>query len=152
MLCCRELWESNKRPKSIPGRLEAVVRQFWVKVSLYHMQGFNSGHINLWMYVFSCLRWGWLTSTLQSCWASLVAQTVKHLPSMWETGVWSQGWEDPLEKEMAIHSSILAWKIPWMKEPGRLQSMWWQRVGHDWATSLFYLLATVNNASVNTAI
>ena len=52
--------------------------------------------------------------------ASLVAQTVKHLPVMWETWVRSLGVEDPLEKEMATHSSTLAWKIPWMEEPGRL--------------------------------
>ena len=63
--------------------------------------------------------------------ASLVAQTVKHLPAMWETQVQSLGREDPLEKEMAAHSSILAWKIPWTEEPGRLQSMGSQRVGHD---------------------
>ena len=50
---------------------------------------------------------------------------------MWETQVRSLGGEDPLEKEMAAHSSILAWKIPWMVEPGRLQSMGLQRVGHD---------------------
>ena len=68
--------------------------------------------------------------------ASLVAQMVKHLPAMWETQVWSLGWEDPLEKEMAIHSSTLAWKIPWMEEPGRLQPMWSQRVRHDWLTPL----------------
>ena len=68
--------------------------------------------------------------------ASLVAQTVKCLSTMQETGVQSLGWEDPLEKEMAIHSSTIAWKIPWTEEPGRLQSMGSQRVGHDWATSL----------------
>ena len=67
---------------------------------------------------------------------SLVAQTVKRLSTMQETRVRSLGWEDPLEKEMAIHSSILAWKIPWTEEPGRLQSMGSQRVEHDWATSL----------------
>ena len=55
--------------------------------------------------------------------ASLVAQTVKHLPAMQETQVQSLGWEDPLEKEMAPHSSTLAWKIPWMEEPGWLQSL-----------------------------
>ena len=55
--------------------------------------------------------------------ASLIAQTVKHLPTIWETWVWSPGWEDTLEKEMATHSSTLAWKIPWMKEPSMLQSM-----------------------------
>ena len=52
--------------------------------------------------------------------ASLVAQMLKHLPAMWETWVRYLGWEDPLEREMATHSSILAWKIPWMEEPGRL--------------------------------
>ena len=56
---------------------------------------------------------------------------------MRETWVRSLGREDPLEKAMATHSSILAWKIPWMEEPGRLQSMGWQRVGHNWATSLY---------------
>ena len=63
--------------------------------------------------------------------ASLVAQKVKCLPAMQETWVRFLGWEDPLEKEMAIHSSTLAWKSPWMEEPDRLQSMGSQRVGHD---------------------
>ena len=53
-------------------------------------------------------------------WVSLVAQTVKRLPAMWETGVWSLGQEDPLDKETATHSSTLAWKIPWMEENGGL--------------------------------
>ena len=60
-----------------------------------------------------------------------MAQIVKHLPTMWETRVQSVGREDLLEKEMATHSSILAWKIPWMEEPGRLQSVGSQRVRHD---------------------
>ena len=60
--------------------------------------------------------------------ASLVAQTVKHLPAMRETWVQSLGWEDPLEKEMATHSSILAWRIPWTEETGGLQSVGSQRV------------------------
>ena len=68
--------------------------------------------------------------------ASLVAQMVKTLPAMQETWVQSLGWDDPLEKEMETHSSILAWRIPRTEERGRLQSMGWQRVGHDWATSL----------------
>ena len=67
---------------------------------------------------------------------SLVAQMVKCLPAMQEIQVRSLGWEDPLEKEMATHSSILAWEIPWTQEPGGLQSTGSQRVGHDWATSL----------------
>ena len=61
----------------------------------------------------------------------LVAQMVKHLSAMQETRVRCLGWEDPLEKEMAVHSSILAWRIPWTEEPGRLQSMGLQRVGHS---------------------
>ena len=60
-----------------------------------------------------------------------MAQMVKHLPTRRETQVQSLGWEDLLEKEMAIHFSILAWKIPWTEEPGRLQSTGLQRVGHD---------------------
>ena len=70
---------------------------------------------------------------------SLLAQVVKSLPAMRETLVWSLGQEDPLEKEPAAHSSILAWKTPWMEEPGGLPSMGLQRVGHDWATSPFHL-------------
>ena len=62
---------------------------------------------------------------------SLVAQRVKHLPAMRKTQVGSLGGEDPLEKEVATHSSILAWKTPWMEKPGGLQSMESQRVGHD---------------------
>ena len=62
---------------------------------------------------------------------SLVAQTVKRLSTMWETWVQSLGWEDLLEKEMAVHSSTIAWKIQWTEEPGRLSSMWLQRVRHD---------------------
>jgi len=68
-----------------------------------------------------------------------VAQRLKRLPGMWETLVRSLGREDPLEKEMATHSSTLAWRIPWREEPGRLQSMGSQRVRHDWVTSLLLL-------------
>ena len=64
-------------------------------------------------------------------WASLVAQMVKRLPAMRETRVRSLAQEDPLEKEMATHSSILDWRIPWMEEPGGLQSTGSQRVRHD---------------------
>ena len=68
--------------------------------------------------------------------SSLVAQLVKNLPAMQETPVKSLGQEDFLEKEMATHCSILAWEIPWIEEPGGLQPMGSQRVGHDWVTSL----------------
>jgi len=69
-------------------------------------------------------------------WTSLVAQMVKRLSTMWETRVRALGQEDTLEKKMAIHSSAIAWKIPWTEEPGRLQSVGSQTVGHDLATSL----------------
>ena len=71
------------------------------------------------------------TMYLNYFWASLVAQTVKNLPAMQEIQVQSLGWVDLLEKGMATHSSILAWRIPWAEEPGGLQSMGSERVGHD---------------------
>ena len=83
---------------------------------------------------------------------SLMAQMVKRLPTRQETQVWSLGQEDALEKEMAPHSSTLAWKIPWTEDPGRLQFMGSQRVRHSWATSLthsltqFHQLSLPNNA------
>ena len=76
-------------------------------------------------FAFSHYSWGSQGKT------SLVSQMVKRLPTMWETWLQSLGQEDLLEKEMATYTSILAWKIPWMEEPGRLQSMGLQRVGHN---------------------
>ena len=70
-------------------------------------------------------------NALQDSWASLVAQLGKNPPVVWETWVQSLGWKDPLEEGMATHSSILAWRIPWTEEPGGLQSMGSQRVGHN---------------------
>ena len=87
----------------------------------------------------------WTTTTVIKAVTSLVAQRVK--PTM-ETWVRSLGREDPLEKEMATHSSTLAWKIPWTEDPGRLQSMGWKRVRHDWVTSLIHSL---NQGSMVTA-
>ena len=78
------------------------------------------------MHIFLCIY-----MHLFFLWASLVAQTVKHLPTMQETWVRSLNREDPLEKEMATHSSIHAWEIPWTKEPGGLQYIGSQRVGHN---------------------
>ena len=85
---------------------------------------------------FSVDGWGCVPSLLFT-WGQtmvapfLVAQTVKRLSTMRETRVQALGWEDPLEKEMAIHSSTIAWKTPWAEEPGKLQSMGSLRVGHD---------------------
>ena len=115
------------------------------------------------------------------CGASQVAQWVKNPPAMQEmqeTCVWSLGWKDSLGKEVATYSSILTWRIPWTEEPGRLQSMGSQRVGHDWShwacthmyvctyinyscfihlsvdghLGCFCVLVIVNNASVNTKV
>ena len=82
-------------------------------------------------------------------WAFLVAQMVKRLAAMQETQVWSLGWEDLLEKEMATYSSTLAWRIPRMEEPGRLQSMGSQRVRHDWATSLLHFITILFKYKTN---
>ena len=69
----------------------------------------------------------------------VLAQMVKNPPAMQETWVQSVSWEDPLEKGMSTHFSILAWSIPWTEEPGRLQSMGSQRAGHDWVTFTFIM-------------
>ena len=74
---------------------------------------------------------GLIVARLPSFLASLVAQTVKNLPAMWESWVQTLGWEDPLEKGMATHSSILAWRIPWTEEPCGLQSTGSQGVRHS---------------------
>ena len=79
----------------------------------------------------SSLKWGCLCDNSQPIGvfgASLLAQMVKSLPAMWETWVQSLGQEDPLEKELATHCSILAWRISWTEEPGRLESMGSQKV------------------------
>ena len=84
--------------------------------------------------------------------ASLVAQLLKNLPALQETWVrslWSLGQEDPLEKEMATHSSTLAWKIPWTEKPGGLQSMGSQRAGHNWVTSLSFSFISTDRGHFN---
>ena len=83
-------------------------------------------------------RWNY-TLHIICKWASLVVQSVKYLLAVQEIQVRSLGLEDPLEKEMAIHPSILAWKISWTEEPGGLQSMGSQRVRHDWVTNTYLL-------------
>ena len=85
------------------------------------------------------LLWFWFSFP-----TSLVAQRLKRLPRMQETWVRSLGQEDPLEEEMATHSSTLASRIPWREEPGRLQSMGLQRAGHDWATSLHFTSSLIS--------
>ena len=84
---------------------------------------------------------------------SVVALMVKCLPTIWETWVQSLGWEDPLEKEMATHSSTLAWKIPWTEKHGSLQFMGSLGFGHDWATSflpwnIFFICENIGSSTV----
>ena len=95
--------------------------------------------------------WVWIGGRHYASWASLVAQLVKNLPVMQETWVQSLGQEDPLENIMAAHSSILAWRIPWTEEPGRLQSMGLQRVGHDWVTFTLCWLCKIGSEWVKVA-
>ena len=90
---------------------------------------------NLYFYINSSICYRISSSQLITI-LFITAQRVKHLPVMQKTQVQSLGWEDPLEKEMATHSSILAWRILWTEEPGGLQSMGSQRVRQDWATTL----------------
>ena len=115
---------SAVNPHSMDMKVKSVSQHF------LHLQTvfiFLSSHNNIFI---------WNDIYLSIIRTSLVAQMVKRLSTMWETWVWSLGEEDPLEKEMAIHSSTIAWKIPWTEEPGRLQSTGSQRVGHDWAKAI----------------
>ena len=110
------------------------------QTGIHWMKKTEASHIKLWP-VLQFLTRGlllWLF-TIAFFGVSLVAQIVMNLPTMQETWVPSLGWEDPLEEEMATHSSILAWKFPWTEEPDGLQSMGSQRVGHDWATFTFHI-------------
>ena len=78
-----------------------------------------------------------ITDLLTTFGSSLVVQTVKNLPAVQETRVWSLSQEDPLETEMSTHSNTLVWRIPWTEEPGGLHSMGLQRAGHNWVTNTF---------------
>ena len=118
--------------------------------------GFWSQHLALWsVYSLILSRFLFRDTLLNICiidwwtlnWAPLVTQTVKSLPAMQDTQVQSLGQEDPLEKEMATHSNILAWRISWAEVPDGLQSMRWQRVRHNWETNtliFFFFPLTLN--------
>ena len=108
-----------------PGGLRALSHNTFWTISLLSLQTSLSALVLL------CYLLLILAVALNYALASLAAQRLKRLPPMWETGVRSLGQEDPLEKEMLTHSSILAWRIPWTEEAGGLQSTGLQRVGHD---------------------
>ena len=123
--CCEQLCVSY-----------GLAQQDRLSIKKWHFTLVGTPLISDWMknsfFLWSVLLY-WL---LGFSWASLVAQRLKRLPAMQET--WFDPWVEkiPLEKEMATHASIFAWKIPWMKEPGGLQSMGSWRVRHNWTTSL----------------
>ena len=99
----------------------------WIKIYCYHIPASEKGEMH-----FHSLNVG-----ARVCRGSLVSQMVKNLPAMEETLVWFLGQEEPLEKKMATHSSILVWKNPWTEEPGRLWSMALERVGHYWTANSY---------------
>ena len=123
--------------KSYCPKVKAISPAPIVHASLCSLADQDSPHCPLSFIQFSlsCLFILFLLSTSHFCRASLVAQLIKNLPAMQETWFWSLGQEDALEKGMATHSSILAWRIPWREKPGGLQSVESQRVGHSWATN-----------------
>ena len=132
----RRKWQPT--PVFLPGESQGqrslVGCRLWGRTEstrLKRLSCSSSTYMPHFVYFSICQRTFGLIPSFGYLWASLVAQTVKCLPAMWETQVRSLGWEHPLQKEMATHSSILAWKIPWTEEPGRLPSMGSQRIGHN---------------------
>ena len=123
------------RQQPQPRRSKSIVSRDWQTVPLF-VQLFCFMHLN-----YKCQLGTDANSICHELRDSLVTQTVKSLPVLWETQVRYLGQEGPLEKEMASHYSILAWRIPWTEEPGRLQSMVLQRPEHDWVISLSFFLS-----------
>ena len=136
-LRCSKIWLVLLSPQ-IPEKMSLIlklVKWHWkhsCQCTLILFKLFNIYHISFYLYIWFMKLCVFLSQgfrVLLICvliWASLVGQMLIRLPARWETWIRSLGWEDPLEKEMATHSSTFAWKIPWMEEPGRLQSMWLQ--------------------------
>ena len=120
-------WQMPKKCNSVSKMVQVKHRELWVKTAtLYpHRQVEKNGN-NILNTI--CARF-WIFKEY-----SLVAWIVTNLPAKQETQVWSLGRKDPLEKRIATHSSILAWRFPWSKKPGELYSPWGCRVRHDWAT------------------
>ena len=112
------------------------LNDFWIKL-FYRDIKIIAKPVNLCLYIYVCMYvYVYMDIYLCPYIHIYIEYMQKRLPAMQETWVRSLGQEDPLEKEMAIYPSTLAWKIPWTEKPSRPQSMGSQRVGHDWATSL----------------
>ena len=112
--------------------IEVLICISWIINDIEHI--FTFGHLYVFFGTMSLQVLVHILMFFSAFWLRL--QTVKSLPTRRETRVWSLGWEDSLEKEMAIRSRTIAWKIPWTEEPGRVESMGLLRVGHDWVTFL----------------
>ena len=123
------LWKILKE-MGIPDHLTCLLRNLYAGQEATVRTGHGATN---WFQIGKAVHQGCILSHF--LFNSLVAQRLKRLPPVRETWVRFLGRKDPLEKEMATHSSILAWRIPWMEKPSRLQSTGLQRVGHDWATS-----------------
>jgi len=132
MFCWLLLYDNMNQPD-----VDLLTPPFWISISRQPHPTHRGRHRTLSWAPCAYSRFPLAICVIRgSVYASLVAQRLKRLPAMRETWILSLGQEDLLEKEMATHSSILAWRIPWTEEPGGLQSTGSQRVGHDWAISL----------------
>ena len=135
-----------KDVRSLVGQFIILIMLLLLKISFkcIFQSCLQRGHILGWVTLPTGFNFGekptFIPMELQTVTrASLMAQTVKNLPEMQETQVWSLGWEEPLEEGMATHSSILAWRIPWTEDPAGLQSTGWQRVRHDLTKQQHYI-------------
>ena len=120
---------------SIPSRGPKIPYVLWHSQNEKKKKKETNTHKKKYLLIDICIMKLYYILHMHTIWNSLVVQMIKNLPAMQETPIWSLGQDDPLEKGMATHSSILAWRIPWTEEPGRLQSMGSQRVGLYWATN-----------------
>jgi len=131
------IWDLHISLPHFPGLITLSVH--WYPSSLADLKTlFHQWHPNSTFYTFNLFLVTGSFFSAYVCKVFPVVQTVKNLPAMQETWVRSLGQEDPLKKGVAVHSSILAWRIPWTEAPGGLQSVESQRVGHDWATDTMY--------------
>ena len=127
-ICIETNKNENTTTQNLWGTVKAVLRGRFIAIEAYHKKQEKSQINNLTLHPKQLEKEEMKNPRVR---ASLVAQTVKRLSAMQETRVRSLGWEDPVEKEMAAQASILAWKISWTTEPGRLPSVGSQRVGHN---------------------
>ena len=141
----KRVWPTLQRPLALGGwvvkSMNSGPRWTWTQISVLPL-GRDSRYFIFKLLIMVEYTWHQICC-FNYYMASLVAQMVKNLPVMQETRLQFLGWEDPLEKGVVPHSRVLAWRIPWTEEPGRLQFVALQRVGHDWAANTNYFKCTV---------